>query len=162
MIGFRSGTPWKIMLALMYYALSFAGFTGGVFKGVAVLVVAWVLPTFILSVAEAVKGKTEQLYTIPVFIAAIGLSIVFFSADKQSDIKTATADVSAVADMSKLSSPEPAIEPVYSEEEKVFITKSGEKYHSDSCRFVKNKETVPVSVQEAQSSGRTACTVCLE
>ena len=41
----------------------------------------------------------------------------------------------------------------------VYITKTGEKYHTSSCRYLK-KSKIAISLSNAKSSGYTACKVC--
>jgi hypothetical protein len=41
----------------------------------------------------------------------------------------------------------------------VYITPSGNKYHTINCRMVKNVSSA-VSVEDAQNKGRTACKIC--
>lgn len=41
----------------------------------------------------------------------------------------------------------------------VYITKTGEKYHEDGCRYLR-KSQIAISLSEAQSRGFTACSVC--
>lgn len=41
----------------------------------------------------------------------------------------------------------------------VYITKSGEKYHADGCRYL-SKSKIPISLSEAKSEGYTPCKVC--
>ena len=47
---------------------------------------------------------------------------------------------------------------VKSVETKVFITKSGKKYHFDGCRWLKSK--IPSTITDASSKGLTPCKVC--
>lgn len=161
--GFRTGKPWKVMIALLWYALSFSGFVYGAYVGAAILLVAWITPLFVASVYDAVlKGEKEKLYTIPVFITVIGISVVLLAVDKHQKIKTATADV-AVAEIGEnvsYSEQDLILEPSYSE--KVYITKSGSKYHTENCRFIKDKQAVPISVSDAENGGKTPCSVCLK
>lgn len=41
----------------------------------------------------------------------------------------------------------------------VFITKSGDKYHRDSCKFVA-KTRIPITLEQALGRGYQACKVC--
>jgi len=43
--------------------------------------------------------------------------------------------------------------------ETVYITKSGNKYHKDGCKYL-SKSKIPISVSEAQEKGYSACSVC--
>ena len=43
-------------------------------------------------------------------------------------------------------------------ETKIFITKSGSKYHLDGCRWLKSK--IQSTIMEASSKGLTPCKVC--
>ena len=163
MLGFRSKTPWKSMIAVLYYALSFSGFVGGAWVGVAVLVIAWSLPAFCLALYEAhFKSRKEQYYAIPVFIAVLGISAVLFAVDLEVKTKSATA-VNAVAEINTISraSLKPETTDVPSEN-KVYITSSGSKYHSDGCRFIKDRQVISVTVDEATSRGLYPCSVCSE
>lgn len=161
--GFRTGTPWKVMLSLLYYLLAFVGFRFGVYIGAAILLIAWITPSFVVSIYDAVlKGEKEKLYTIPVFITVIGICVVLYAVDNQQKIKTATADV-AVAEIDKdisYSEKTTLSEPSYAQ--KVYITRSGSKYHTEDCRFIKDKQAVSISVTDAENSGKTPCSVCLE
>lgn len=43
----------------------------------------------------------------------------------------------------------------------VYITtKAGEKYHKASCRWIKDKDTQRITLEEATSQGYTACKTC--
>jgi beta-lactamase superfamily II metal-dependent hydrolase len=42
---------------------------------------------------------------------------------------------------------------------RVFVTATGERYHSDGCRHL-TKSRVPVTLKEARARGYTACSVC--
>lgn len=42
----------------------------------------------------------------------------------------------------------------------VYITKSGSKYHHPDCRYVKDKNPLSITLQEAESQGYSACSVC--
>jgi competence protein ComEC len=53
-------------------------------------------------------------------------------------------------------SPEPASE---SSDSIVYITKSGEKYHSDGCRYLKSSK-IETTLSDAKSRGFTPCSVC--
>jgi competence protein ComEC len=41
----------------------------------------------------------------------------------------------------------------------VYVTKTGEKYHSDGCSSL-SKSKIPVSLSDAKSSGYTPCSKC--
>lgn len=43
--------------------------------------------------------------------------------------------------------------------ETVYVTNTGSKYHSASCRYLK-KSQIPMSLSEAKRQGYTACSVC--
>lgn len=42
----------------------------------------------------------------------------------------------------------------------VYITKTGSKYHKQSCHYVKNKNTLAVTLKEARAKGYTPCSIC--
>ena len=44
----------------------------------------------------------------------------------------------------------------------VYVTRSGEKYHRPGCRYIKNKDTVALTVSEAEADGKTPCSVCFK
>ncbi len=48
---------------------------------------------------------------------------------------------------------------VQQKEAVVYITKTGEKYHKESCRYL-SKSSIKVSRKEALKNGYTACKVC--
>lgn len=41
----------------------------------------------------------------------------------------------------------------------VYVTRTGEKYHRDGCRYL-SKSQIPMSLQDAKASGYTPCSVC--
>lgn len=41
----------------------------------------------------------------------------------------------------------------------VYITRSGKKYHSEGCRFLRRSKT-PVKLKDAVNSGYTPCSIC--
>lgn len=46
-------------------------------------------------------------------------------------------------------------------EDTVYVTKSGKKYHKESCHTLKGNGT-PISLEEAESKGKTACKICFK
>ena len=44
-------------------------------------------------------------------------------------------------------------------EQTVYITNTGEKYHNAGCRYLKNS-SIPISLSQAQAQGYTPCKVC--
>ena len=44
-------------------------------------------------------------------------------------------------------------------EQTVYITRTGKKYHTASCRYL-SKSKIPVSLKDAKASGYTPCSVC--
>jgi methylphosphotriester-DNA--protein-cysteine methyltransferase len=47
-------------------------------------------------------------------------------------------------------------------EEVVYATKNGEKYHKESCPFIKNRETTAISENDAVSKGLKPCGRCFK
>ena len=41
----------------------------------------------------------------------------------------------------------------------VYITRSGERYHRDGCRYLASSK-IPISLKDAKASGYTPCKVC--
>lgn len=41
----------------------------------------------------------------------------------------------------------------------VYITRTGEKYHKDGCRYL-SKSRIPISLSDAKTRGFGACSVC--
>src|SRR5687768_12925238 len=41
----------------------------------------------------------------------------------------------------------------------VYITRTGEKYHDDGCRYL-SKSKIQTTLQDAKANGYTACSVC--
>lgn len=46
--------------------------------------------------------------------------------------------------------------------ETVYVTRSGEKYHKAGCRYIKNKNTIALTISDAQADGKTPCSVCFK
>ncbi len=44
-------------------------------------------------------------------------------------------------------------------EQTVYITKTGKKYHTATCRYLA-KSKIPMSLKDAKAKGFTACSVC--
>lgn len=44
----------------------------------------------------------------------------------------------------------------------VYITKSGKKYHKPDCHYIKGKETISISINNAELEGYSACSVCFK
>lgn len=45
--------------------------------------------------------------------------------------------------------------------DKVFITKSGSKYHNDGCRLIKNRDKSSISLSDARTKGLEPCGKCM-
>lgn len=45
------------------------------------------------------------------------------------------------------------------EEQTVYITRTGSKYHRDGCQYL-NQSKIPISLSDAQAQGYTACSKC--
>ena len=46
------------------------------------------------------------------------------------------------------------------EDRKVYITKNGEKYHVQDCPYIKDKETISMTIEQAEEVGFEACKYC--
>ena len=44
----------------------------------------------------------------------------------------------------------------------VYVTKNGKKYHTQECRWVKNRETVKMSEEDAVKKGYEPCGKCIK
>jgi hypothetical protein len=44
-------------------------------------------------------------------------------------------------------------------EQTVYITKTGKKYHTATCRYL-SKSKIPISLKDAKANGYTACSIC--
>ena len=44
-------------------------------------------------------------------------------------------------------------------EQTVYITKTGKKYHTATCRYL-SKSKIPISLKDAKAKGFTPCSVC--
>lgn len=42
----------------------------------------------------------------------------------------------------------------------IYVTPSGSRYHTEDCRYVKNKDAAALSMKAAEEEGYTACKVC--
>ncbi|MBL7196861.1 MAG: hypothetical protein ISS47_02035 [Candidatus Omnitrophica bacterium] len=47
-------------------------------------------------------------------------------------------------------------------EEAVYATERGKKYHKEDCRFLKNRDTIELSLEEATDKGLTPCGWCFK
>ncbi|MFH1655552.1 MAG: hypothetical protein ABH954_02955 [Candidatus Omnitrophota bacterium] len=44
--------------------------------------------------------------------------------------------------------------------EDVYITKQGKKYHKENCRFIANRDTQEIGLEDANAKGLTPCSKC--
>ena len=51
------------------------------------------------------------------------------------------------------------LQQVQTKEQTVYITKTGKKYHTSSCRYL-SKSKIPISLKDAKANGYTPCSVC--
>ena len=42
----------------------------------------------------------------------------------------------------------------------VYVTKDGEKYHTEECRYIDGKDVIPIDKADAESAGYEPCSVC--
>lgn len=70
----------------------------------------------------------------------------------------AEAEAAAQAEVQRKAEAEAAAA-AQAQEQTVYITNSGSKYHRDGCRYLK-KSKIPISLSDAQAQGYTACSVC--
>ena len=69
----------------------------------------------------------------------------------------AQAQAEAAAQAQEQQAPAPA--PVDQNVRTVYVTETGEKYHSDGCRYLR-KSKIPISLADAQAQGYEPCSVC--
>ena len=149
MIGFRSNTPWKKIIALCFYSLCFAGFKFGVEEGIACLIIFTNIPLLVFAVSESIKHKRPHLlYAIPVYIvvASVSIFVVYKTNDVNKKVDTTTENV------------------VVSTDDKndilVYVTRDGEKYHKQDCSALKNSEVLVINLRQAEENQKTKCKVC--
>jgi len=53
-------------------------------------------------------------------------------------------------------------EDVVNKEETVYATKRGKKYHKQNCPFISDRETTPMSLQDAEKKGLVPCGKCFK
>lgn len=51
-------------------------------------------------------------------------------------------------------------ERITKKEEVVYATKRGKKYHKETCPFIQNRDTVSMSVKDAEAKGLKPCGRC--
>ena len=147
MLGFRSKTPWKIIIAIIYYGMCFAGFGLSVYKGIAVFILFASLPSVFISVVDAVRfNKKELLYSIPAGLLALAISIFFYTLDFDKQQKIAEPEITGTAIQSEI----------------VFITRQGAKYHKQHCQTIDDKQTISITLEEAAIKNLTACKQCFD
>lgn len=56
--------------------------------------------------------------------------------------------------------PEPIFSPMTEVDAQVYITKNGEKYHVQDCPYIKDKETISMTIEQAEEVGFEACKYC--
>ena len=82
-------------------------------------------------------------------------------ADLQTQLNTAKAssEKSSSSTSTAVSSSETVQESAPSTSYTVYITKTGEKYHRDGCRYLK-KSQIAIDKDDAVAQGYTPCSVC--
>ncbi len=155
MIGFRSDTPWKKLIALSYYCVCFLGFKLGVEEGVAILISAVGIPFVVTAAYESVKLKRRDfLYIIPVYIVLISIAWYFtYTINTYENKETvAVAESSATTTVN--------LENNFDENEIVYVTKKGSKYHKQDCSSIKNSKVFAVNVRQAIENEKIGCEKC--
>ncbi len=69
------------------------------------------------------------------------------------------ASASAITPSSVLAKPSTKKEA--KKESVVFATKRGKKYHEADCRFIRNRETTSMNIEEAEAKGLAPCGRCI-
>ncbi len=156
MIGFRSNTPWKKIIAICYYSLCFIGFKLGVENGIAILITAQGIPIVVIAVAEGIRDKRfNLLYVIPLYIIVVSTAwlITYKVCNLENNKQTvATAENVAVA----TATPEVS----YNDSELVYVTRGGGKYHKVDCSSIKNSKVYAITVRQAIENSKTECDRC--
>jgi hypothetical protein len=109
----------------------------------------------VLSLSLAYHARATDPTLSPVVAEAATLS----TADASKDAERPTSDagsVPATAPPSHANMATVATAPI---ETTVYITRTGEKYHRGSCRYLRQSK-IPISLTEAKRQGYTACSVC--
>ena len=151
MIGFRSNTPWKKIIAICYYSLCFAGFKFGVPEGIAFLVIAGNIPLVVSAIMESVKHKRPNLlYAIPVYIIVVSISIFTVFKINTGNKEVVTTDENAVV----TTNPQ--------DDMLVFVTRDGEKYHKQDCPSIKNGKVLTVTLRQAEENLKVRCKKCFD
>ena len=55
--------------------------------------------------------------------------------------------------------PAPQPQQTQTKEQTVYVTKTGKKYHTATCRYLA-KSKIPMSLKDAKTKGYTPCSVC--
>lgn len=155
MLGFRSGTPWKSIIAVIYYSFCVFGFRFGFSVGIITLLMGLTTPTMVAALFDCVfKRKIELVYVVPAWFLALSFAVFIYTYRDYIDIKNIPAeDTAGTVDV--------FYETDYFTEE-VFITRSGNKYHKKDCTRIENSETVGITLREALEAYKTPCSACID
>ncbi|MBP3362036.1 MAG: PT domain-containing protein [Clostridia bacterium] len=185
MIGSGTNTPWKIILALLYYIMCFFGFTIGFREGFAVLIVGTTFPFFVSGIVKGIQTKKyENFFVIPCWILTIIVALVIYprmdtetvntasvqTSEAVSSLLPATTDVpSSAPSVAPTAAPsaEPSAQPEAAAAENgdmvVYTGKSGSKYHKKDCPSLKKSKTIiSMKLREAKEAGKTQCKRCFD
>lgn len=97
--------------------------------------------------------------TDPTLAPAVAEAATLSEADASTGAEVITSDAAhapATAPPSYANTATPATDPI---ETTVYITRTGEKYHRGSCRYLRQSK-IPISLTGAKRQGYTACSVC--
>ena len=153
MIGFRSNTPWKKIIAICYYSLCFAGFKFGVEEGIASLIIAANIPFVVSAVVGSVKlNRKSYLYAIPVYIVVASLAVFTVYKVNNKEVVTTTENAVVTTDLQN--------NPI--DDMVVYVTRDGDKYHKQDCSSIKNSNVFTVTLRQAEENSKVKCQKCFD
>lgn len=109
------------------------------------------------------KKPPKRLFAALVFIGVLVLFAVagsvlslFFNSNTDTVPVVETTETSTIAEHTTVAETTTADQ----QQETVYITKSGKKYHKSDCFYIAGRDTASVTVEEAEQQGYSPCSVC--
>lgn len=87
----------------------------------------------------------------------LGIFILNHNNNNIPDLAIADTDIELTSEQPTA----PTTQAQLSDDDIVYITQHGTKYHKENCYYIKNSETVALTVEQAEQQGYSPCAVCI-
>ncbi len=159
LIGFRTRKPKRMIIAVLFYLFAISGMVTGLRNGVSFFLFCVGFLYFAFGIVEAINMRrfSRLLYVASAVVMLSCSAIIMPSAEEVPvyfpPLATEAAPTPALYSEH---TPAPTADPNI-----VWITKSGEKYHTEDCGTLRSTKQA-VTIEEAVAMGKEPCSRCLK